>query len=190
MDTFDMIASNIEKELQELRKINASLVKDKNSLMKENAALKEQLAQSPEIIISEPAVNEIHDLPITTVFNSFSLDYEPKKARALNVLLKSDITSLSDLADLSICDLLHIRNSGIVSCAIIVIALEHFDVDLKIPTSTADYIHLLNKYANRYTTILHSFPWRPPITVAAFEKLVIQLKQSIECHRSKISFTY
>lgn len=122
MERFKQIIANIEAELGELREIN-------NSLTEENDWLRQQLGL--------PSHN--NERSLEDFFNKFYIkdDSGRLKTRAYNSV-RSNFKVLSDFEGKTIFDLLKLRNIGISSCAIIIIALQHYGVYIKIPDWEAE----------------------------------------------------
>lgn len=120
MEKFDKIMANIQKELLELAEIN-------QSLREENASLREQLGMS----IS----NDNDDLSLEEVFNEFSLkdDRNGKKKSTFSCCKRSGYCNIGDFRGKSIYDLIKIRGSGVITCAILIILLEHYNIHIEHP---------------------------------------------------------
>ncbi|MBP3502024.1 MAG: hypothetical protein J6K42_00875 [Clostridia bacterium] len=122
MKEFDEIIASITKELFSLKKINEELIE-------ENNWLREQLGIP---------IRSNNELLIKDVFDKYYVEGDSNnkvKARIFNVMSR-EFECVGDLEGKSIYDLLKLRNLGSVSCAIIVIVLEHYGVHIKIPDLT------------------------------------------------------
>lgn len=134
MDDFNKILENIEKELAELRKINVELVNE-NQFLRAKLGMPERCMRN-EILIRD-VFNKFH-------FNGF--DRDELKTRALNVLIRGgNFKTVSDLKGKNITDLLSIRNSGPETCAIIVLVLEHYGVQISMETTWNNYKSKVSK---------------------------------------------
>lgn len=130
MSNFNRILKNIEMELAELKKINEELIR-------ENQLLRKQLGMHEKVISDE--------ISIVEAFNHFSITppvHRGLHARALMVLKRSGYKTVNELEGKTIYDLLSIRNAGIETCAIIVIVLEHYGVQISVETKKSMHTKL------------------------------------------------
>lgn len=120
MNDFDKIIANIQKELLELKEIN-------HSLREENVSLKKQLGMSTS--------NDTDHLLILDVFNDFCLidDHNGTKTALKNGLVRSGYKVIGDFRNKTITDLIKIRSTGSSRCAVLIILLEHYGINIELP---------------------------------------------------------
>lgn len=131
MSNFNRILENIEMELAELKKINEELIK-------ENQLLRKQLGKHEKVISDE--------ISIVEAFNHFSITPPVANGlhkRALLFLKRSGYKTVNELEGKTIYDLLSIKNLGIETCAIIVIVLEHYGVQISVEPKNSMHTKLL-----------------------------------------------
>ena len=120
MKDFDEIIANIQKELLELKEIN-------HSLREENVSLKKQLGMSTS--------NDTDHLLIVDVFNDFCLidDHNGTKTALKHGLTRSGYNVIGDFRNKTITDLIKIRSTGSSRCAVLIILLEHYGINIELP---------------------------------------------------------
>lgn len=125
MERFDEIVANIQKELRELQTIN-------QLLEEENASLREKLGMTGK------PVSNYDDLPLLEAFEALVLSdtydaYGRQKTRAYNSFARGGFRTIGQFKDTFITELADVRNAGITSCAIMLVILEHFGVEVVWP---------------------------------------------------------
>lgn len=123
MENYNEIMAKVEETelgVKELRKLVEALIA-------ENTMLREQLSMS---------VNKVNDnLSLEEAFKAFYLtDSYPdgirKKTRAYNGFARAGYKTIGQFKGISLNDLCSTRNCGVCSCAIMVVLLEHFGVQV------------------------------------------------------------
>lgn len=121
MRNFNEIIKNIETELHELKTHN-------ELLMEENALLRKQLELPTRRNSDYPTIEEAFELFY------IKEDTQGLKLRAYNVLTRfGNSRFIGEYNGKTIYDIFKLRNSGVTTCAIIVIILEHFGVIIEFP---------------------------------------------------------
>lgn len=142
MEKFDKIIASIQKKLDELEKIN-------QALREENASLKKQLGILPADVSDDPLLRAVlsieaedsasedkedDELSMENVFNEFHLedDYHGRKTATYNCYRRY-YENIHDFDGQSIYDLLKPRYAGPITCAIMIIVLEHYGIHIELP---------------------------------------------------------
>ncbi len=134
MDKFDLIIENIQKELLVLKEIN-------QSLRDENASLREQQGMSVNN-------NDIYNISLSEASDNFSIvdDYFGRKTRMISCFSRAGYKNLGDFKDKSIHDLIKVKNAGIISCAVLIVLLEHYDIHIDMSSDWDDeYQNMIKK---------------------------------------------
>lgn len=122
MKRFDEIIANIQKELEELKTIN-------QLLEEENASLRERLG------ITGKFVSQFEDLELHESFEALILSdtydaYGRQKTRAYNGFIRGGFQTLSQFKNTRVSELANIHKTGTTSCAIMLVILEHFGIQV------------------------------------------------------------
>ena len=134
MKNYNEIMAKVEKtelSVKELRELVEALIE-------ENTMLREQLGMSTS--------NDTDHLLIVDVFNDFSLkdDHNGTKTALRNGLARSGYKVIGDFRNKTITDLIKIRSTGASRCAVLIILLEHYGINIELPdleifSETDDY---------------------------------------------------
>lgn len=118
------------KQIRELKEGNASLKNEIESLRSRVKFLEERLNEA------EPSGADSDDLSLIEAFNSFYLEDGCRvgaKNRTYNCFNRAGYKTIEQFEGKSIFDLLEVRNAGSLVCAVMIVVLEHFGVQVSIP---------------------------------------------------------
>ena len=120
----------LTKEVQKLREENASLKKENKLLQSRVTFLEARLKEAESSEVDDD------DLLLSDAFDSFYFKggrYDRAKNRTYNCFNRAGYKTIRQFEGKSIIDLLDVRNAGAFACAVVIIVLEHFGVQIAIP---------------------------------------------------------
>lgn len=119
----------LTKEIRKLREENASLKKENKLLQSRVTFLEARLKEAESSEVDDD------DLLLSDAFDSFYFKggrYGGAKNRSYNCFNRAGYETIKQFEGKSIIDLLDVRNAGVFACALVIIVLEHFGVQIAI----------------------------------------------------------